>query len=182
MTDTCSANWSLTLSFVSTYLSVLPCIDKRHAPNETCFHMHCVFTALNNGMALMHFHGVFTCNARYSNICLQKNGKLFKILNLMSAGLNQFSIPDVISDVTRFFTSLQIFSFHLRDISAKNFQNKKMHKMFHRLNSPSIDSLCYSIICCLISGHFRRKKTSVAFCMLGNIYIIIFIITTYNYY
>ena len=70
LTDTCSANWSLTLSFVSTYLSVLPCIDKRHAPNETCFHMHCVFTALNNGMALMHFHGVFTCNARYRN-CLK---------------------------------------------------------------------------------------------------------------
>ena len=159
MTDTCSANWSLALSFVSTYLSVLPCIDKRHAPNETCFHMHCVFTALNNGMALMHFHGVFTCNARYSNICLQKNGIFFKILilNLMSAGLNQFSIPDVISDVTRFFTSLQIFSFHLRDISAKNFQNEKMHKMFHRLNSTSIDSLCYNIIFCLICGHFRGK-------------------------
>ena len=140
MTDTRWANWSLTLSFVSTYLSVLPCIDKRHAPNETCFHMHCVFTALNNGMALMHFHGVFTCNARYNNICLQKNMKLFKILilNLMSAGLNQFSIPDVITDVTRFFTSLQIFSFHLRDISAKNFQDKKCIKCFKDSIHPAL--------------------------------------------
>ena len=152
MTDTCSANWSLALSFVSTYLSVLPCIDKRHAPNETCFHMHCVFTALN---------------------------KLFKILilNLMSAGLNQFSIPDVITDVTRFFTSLQIFSFHLRDISAKNFQDKKMHKMFHRLNSTSIDSLCYNFLFDLRT--FPREIINI---IIINVIIITIIVTYYYCY
>ena len=56
----------------------------------------------------------------------------FDLLSRSSSPPFQFSIPDVISDVTSFFasSSLQMFSFHMMDISAKKFkdQEKKRKK------------------------------------------------------
>ena len=56
----------------------------------------------------------------------------FDLLSRSSSPPFQFSIPDVISDVTRFFasSSLQMFSFHMMDISAKKFKDQEILKIF----------------------------------------------------
>ena len=74
----------------------------------------------------------------------------------------QFSIPDVISDVTTFFasSSLQIFSFRLMDISSSEFKDQEIHEFFLRLFNVIFSQFWWS----LLSNSFLRMKFTPQIC------------------